>query len=205
VRTRGAVSVLVAMVFVCVGSACGHGDELSRVLPRKSVFPDATYSVAKVQNCYVKLHVLAGVSTAENTKEGFAKAHASVNGLTGEIHILGAGAAPTPIGKGLGVDKKPAGLDLGPPINSVDLIFFGTAAQAREALKSVAKVYVFRTAAPEKEQAFLTELYGPPPPVRAVPDFVFLAGNVEIFWTYPLAHMALSNRLLKQCLAAGRV
>lgn len=199
--------LLGAAMLVCGCSACGHADKLSRVLPSKSAYPDVTYSVAKVQKCYVKLHVLAGVSTAENTREGFAKAHASINGVIGEIHILGAGAAPTPFGEALGVDKKPKppGLDLGPPINSVDLIFFGTAAQAREALESVARVYVFRTAVPAKSQAFFTELYGPPPPVRAVPEFVFLAGNVEIFWSYPLAHMALSNRLLKQCLAVGRV
>lgn len=183
-------------------SGCGHHETLASVLPRTSVRPNARYSEAKTRSCFSKLRILAGTESRANVRSDFAKAGFFPAGLTGQIPVLGTGAAITPLGKAIGA--KPGRFGLGPSINGMTLVFFTSSQRAVEAEEQAVEVYVYRKGLPKYQQQFLAKLVGPPP-LSAIPQLVALIGNVEVIWDYPPRHVALSKRILDRCLASSRI
>ena len=202
-RLRHVTAIVIAVTASVAAVGCGHRQPLSSVLPHRSSFPSARYSESHVLKCLLVHHVLAGDQTLENVRAGLAASGAIPDGLTGQIPVTGAGSAATPLGKALGSGKPTSGVSFGPPMNSVTLVFFKSQRLAEKGAKRLVEDHVLRIGLTKAQKLLFNDLYGPPPPLSAIPHVVVLAGNVLVIWKYPLAHVTLSNRILGRCLAVS--
>jgi hypothetical protein len=140
--------------------------------------PSAVYSQQRFFTCTRARKLISATSPLSKIRPPLR----DVPGVRGIVQIA-SGANP------------PSGINVGPPIDSVSLIFLTTPTLAR---KGEPKVWA---ATYDPRIAFIH----PIPPKSVAPKLQSVRGNVVIIRSYPRGqHLALTNRLLNDCFAASR-
>lgn len=85
-------------------------------------------------------------------------------------------------------------------IDTVQMFFFETPRQARQAQGALAQIYVYFRG-PFASLRYLRPI---PPNKAALHSIERIAGNVDIFWQYPRHHPVESDRTLNGCLASSQ-
>jgi hypothetical protein len=174
-RHRRIIATTATAIAVGTGVA-GCGANQAAAVPNNS--PTSVYSQRLFFGC-TRAHKLI---SATSPLRKILKPLRDVPGVQGIIQIA-SGANPPP------------GISVGPPIDSVSLIFLRTPRQAQEG-----ELQVWGATYDPRYSAI-----HPIPPKSIAPSLRSVRGNVVIIRAYPPGHhLVLTNRLLNDCFAASR-
>jgi len=188
-------STFLLCVLPIVASLCaGCSGSLSSEAQIRVISPNRHYAGADVSACLGRKHIVAPDIKARN----FAAWARPLGppGITDEIDVVGVGSfggAFAPSGK-----RSPL---LGPPIDDAVMYVFETPALARSGREALVAFSVYGRGVP-KPYNIQWLLHPPPKSAKDVLALQVVIGNVIVLWQYPRHHVALSNRLLGDCLHA---